>query len=78
MGPQPSVIDRRVSVPNRALRRIHLLSTIWFIASIGYLLVLMLRQVGFQWWLIFSLSGPSMPWERKSQREIGGAGCVYC
>jgi hypothetical protein len=59
MGLQPSVIDRRVSVPNRALRRIHLLSTIWFIASIGYLLVLMLRQVGFQWWLIFSLSGPS-------------------
>jgi hypothetical protein len=59
MDPQPSVTDRRGSVPNRALRRIHLLSTIWFIASIGYLLVLMLRQVGFQWWLIFSLSGPS-------------------
>jgi hypothetical protein len=43
----------------RALRRIHLLSTVWFIACIGYLLVAMLRQVGFRWWVIFSLSGPS-------------------
>jgi hypothetical protein len=43
----------------RSLRRIHLLSTVWFIACIGYILVLMLREVGFQWWLIFSLSGPS-------------------
>jgi hypothetical protein len=43
----------------RALRRIHLLSTVWFIACIGYILVQVLRQVGVRWWLIFSLSGPS-------------------
>jgi hypothetical protein len=43
----------------RALKRTHLLSTIWFIACVGYILVLVLREVGFQWWLIFSLSGPS-------------------
>jgi hypothetical protein len=43
----------------RTLRRIHLLSTVWFIACIGYLLVVILRDVGFRWWLIFSLSGPS-------------------
>lgn len=43
----------------RALRRIHLLSTVWFIACIGYILVLVLREVGFRWWIIFSLSGPS-------------------
>ncbi len=49
----------RSSVHGPALRRIHLLSTIWFIACIGFILVLMLRRVGFQWWLIFSLSGPS-------------------
>jgi len=42
-----------------ALRRIHLLSTAWFIACIGYILVLGLREVGLQWWQIFSLSGPS-------------------
>jgi hypothetical protein len=41
------------------LRRIHLLSTIWFIACIGFILVLILREVGVRWWLIFSLSGPS-------------------
>ncbi|MCU0914621.1 MAG: hypothetical protein MUC88_08670 [Planctomycetes bacterium] len=43
----------------QALRRIHMLSTIWFIACIGYVLVLVLRQVGFRWWMIFSISGPS-------------------
>ncbi|MBM4028916.1 MAG: hypothetical protein FJ280_26500 [Planctomycetes bacterium] len=53
------VIPPRPAPHNRALRRIHLLSTVWFIACIGYILVLVLRQVGFQWWLIFSLSGPS-------------------
>ena len=42
----------------RALRRVHLLSTVWFIACIGYLLVAVLRDQGFQWWVIFSLSGP--------------------
>jgi hypothetical protein len=46
-------------ISRRALRRIHLLSTIWFIACIGYILVLVLRSVGFRWWVIFSLSGPS-------------------
>jgi hypothetical protein len=43
----------------RALRRIHLLSTVWFIACIGYILVLKLREAGLQWWQI-SLSGPSL------------------
>jgi hypothetical protein len=43
----------------RALRQVHLLSTVWFIACIGYILVAVLREVGFQWWMIFSLSGPS-------------------
>jgi len=46
-------------ISRRALRRIHLLSTIWFIACIGYILVLVLRGAGFRWWVIFSLSGPS-------------------
>ena len=43
----------------RALRRIHLVSTIWFTACIVYVLVWKLWEAGFQWWLIFSLSGPS-------------------
>jgi hypothetical protein len=43
----------------RALRRIHLVSTVWFIACIGYILVVALRQVGLQWWQI-SLSGPPL------------------
>lgn len=41
----------------RALRRTHLLSTAWFIACISYVLVSVLHDVGFRWWVIFSLSG---------------------
>ncbi len=59
MGRYSPTASPRASVHNPALGRIHLLSTIWFIACIGFILVLMLREVGFQWWLIFSLSGPS-------------------
>ena len=43
----------------RALRRIHLLSTVWFTTCIGYVLVWKLWEAGFKWWLIFSLSGLS-------------------
>jgi hypothetical protein len=43
----------------QALRLTHLLSTIWFMACIGYIFVLALHQAGFRWWLIFSLSGHS-------------------
>ncbi len=39
---------------------IHLLSTAWFILCIGYILVFALRQAGYQWWVIFSLSGHSV------------------
>jgi len=43
----------------RALRWAHLLSTVWFIACIGYILVWKLLQAGFRWWEILSLSGTS-------------------
>ncbi len=43
----------------RALRLMHLVSTTWFTVCVSYILALALRQVGFQWWLIFSLSGHS-------------------
>jgi len=43
----------------RTLRLIHLLSTIWFMVCVGYILVLALHQAGFHWWIIFSLSGHS-------------------
>jgi len=38
---------------------IHLAGTIWFAVCVGYLSVLIMRQAGFNWWLIFSLSGQS-------------------
>ena len=41
------------------LKVIHLVSTIWFMVCMAYLLVLTLHQAGFNWWLIFSLSGHS-------------------
>ena len=43
----------------KTLKSIHLASTIWFMACIVYLLVLALHQAGFNWWVIFSLSGHS-------------------
>lgn len=43
----------------QVLRFTHLLSTIWFMACIGCILVLALHQAGFRWWVIFSLSGHS-------------------
>ncbi len=44
----------------RALKLTHLLSTVWFMVCVVFILVLTLRQVGFHWWLIFSLSGHSV------------------
>jgi hypothetical protein len=44
----------------RALKLIHLASTIWFVVCVSYILVLRLRQLRFNWWLIFSLSGHSV------------------
>jgi len=43
----------------RMLRSMHFASTIWFIVCVGYILILALRQAGFHWWVIFSLSGHS-------------------
>jgi len=43
----------------KTLRLIHVVSTIWFMACIGYIFVLALHQAGFRWWIIFSLSGHS-------------------
>lgn len=44
----------------RALKLIHVVSTVWFVLCVGYILVLTLHQVGFNWLLIFSLSGHSV------------------
>lgn len=42
---------------HRALKAIHLASTLWFVLCVGFMLVVALRQAGFRWWIIFSLSG---------------------
>lgn len=44
---------------HRTLKAIHLASTLWFVLCIVYILALALRQAGFHWWVIFSLSGYS-------------------
>ena len=44
---------------HRALKAVHIASTAWFALSAGYIFVLALRQAGFRWWVIFSLSGYS-------------------
>jgi len=44
----------------KGLKSIHFASTVWFIACVCYILVSALRQAGFNWWIIFSLSGHSV------------------
>lgn len=39
------------------LKRIHICGTLWFLLCAAGLLALSLRQAGFQWWIVFSLSG---------------------
>jgi hypothetical protein len=41
----------------KLLRLLHVCGTAWFVLASAYILVLGLRQVGFEWWLIVSLSG---------------------
>ena len=43
----------------RLLKRIHIFGTAWFLFCAGALLVISLRQVGVNWWVIFSISGYS-------------------
>ena len=42
------------------LKLVHFGSTFWFMLCVGYILALMLREAGFHWWIIFSLSGHSV------------------
>jgi len=44
----------------RALKWTHVASTIWFVLCVVYVLILALHQAGFDWWVIFSLSGHSL------------------
>ena len=37
-----------------------MVSTVWFILCLGYLLIMDLHRAGFRWWVIFSLSGHSV------------------
>jgi hypothetical protein len=39
------------------LRSLHLVSTVWFMLCTGYVFILAMRQTGFNWLVIFSLSG---------------------
>ncbi|MCK4913602.1 MAG: hypothetical protein KAI59_06080 [Planctomycetes bacterium] len=41
------------------LKLVHFASTAWFMLAIAYVLISALRQAGFRWWVIFSLSGYS-------------------
>lgn len=39
------------------LKIAHMASTVWFVLSVGYILISALRQAGIHWWVVFSLSG---------------------
>ncbi len=44
---------------HKGLKKLHVLSTLWFIVCVVYRLIAALRAAGFHWWIIFSLSGHS-------------------
>lgn len=44
----------------KRLKLVHFTGTIWFMACVCYVLATALRQAGFNWWVIFSLSGHSV------------------
>ncbi|MBP8303656.1 MAG: hypothetical protein KBE04_05970 [Phycisphaerae bacterium] len=54
----PVRIDKSGGV--RPLKSLHIVSTVWFVVCLVYLLVMALREAGFRWWVIFSLSGYSV------------------
>lgn len=43
----------------RLFKRIHIFGTAWFLLCAAALLVISLRQAGFNWWFVFSVSGYS-------------------
>ncbi|MCE5184535.1 MAG: hypothetical protein LLF76_00220 [Planctomycetaceae bacterium] len=43
----------------KLLKRIHVCGTLWFLLCAAALLILSLRQAGFRWWIVFSISGYS-------------------
>ncbi len=53
------IVEEADMTNHSRLKSIHLAGTAWFILCVGYILVFALRQAGFQWWIIFSLSGHS-------------------
>jgi len=44
---------------HKTLKMIHLVSTIWLMLCLALVFVIALKQAGFKWWVIFSLSGHS-------------------
>ncbi|MEN6424880.1 MAG: hypothetical protein ABFE13_05935 [Phycisphaerales bacterium] len=51
--------ERTGTAAKVVLKRIHLVATAWFVVCAGYLVGAGLRQVGFNWWAVLSLSGYS-------------------
>lgn len=41
-------------------KQLHIISTLWFLGAVFYLLITALRQQGVHWWVIFTFSGPSL------------------
>src|SRR5680860_247395 len=52
--------DNQELLPKKGLKNLHLAGTLWFILCVIFILIKGLRQAGFDWWVIFSLSGHSV------------------
>ncbi len=53
---QSDQIELALSWHKKTLRLVHLIGTIWFVLCVGFVLIASLRQAGFGWGLIFSLT----------------------
>ena len=51
--------DDQALLSKQGIKRLHLAGTFWFVLSVGFFLIKGMRQAGFNWWMIFSVSGPS-------------------
>ena len=50
--------DPQALLSKQGIKNLHLAGTVWFVLSVGFILAKGLRKAGYDWLVIFSLTGP--------------------
>jgi hypothetical protein len=50
--------DPQALLSKQGIKNLHLTGTVWFVLSVGFILAKGLRKAGYDWLVIFSLTGP--------------------